>query len=250
MKSGVLYLVSTPIGNDGDISLRAIETLKNVDLIVCEEQKSVNYLFFKHNFKKEYILLNEHNEEKDASYAADFISKGENAALVSDCGTPVFADPGRHLVNECKRRGIRVIPVPGASSFLSALVVSGFDINSFLYAGFLPKTEEEREIRLQSLSRINDVLVIMETPYRIIKFLESVAKYFKGNNCCFAYKLTFPEEMIIYGNPNEILEKVKKDELKGEFVLIIDNKKISRQSDRRKSNDIYQKKWKNAVHKK
>ncbi|PID29257.1 MAG: 16S rRNA (cytidine(1402)-2'-O)-methyltransferase [Candidatus Cloacimonadota bacterium] len=224
---GQLYLVSIPIGNYDDISLRALKVLKSVDIIFCEEQKSVNRIFHEYDFKKDYFLLNEHNEKKDSAYATEFIMKGENAALISDCGTPLFADPGKFLVKECIKKGIKIVPVPGASSLLSALVVSGFDISTFYYHGFLPKKDFERENVLKSLKSKKDVIVLMETPYRILNFMESMVKIFPKASCCFVYKATMPQELILRGKPKSIKLKIEELSLKGEFVMVINNRNTS-----------------------
>ena len=226
MKKGNLYLVSIPIGHKDDITLRAINTLKSVDVIVAEEDKSVRKLFHDYDCKKEYYILNEHNEEDDAAYVSDFLEKGENVALVSDCGTPVFADPGQKLVARCYQRGIRVIPIPGASSLMSALVVASFNIKKFYFAGFLPKTSDERLAEMKNIYSRGEVTVMMETPYRIVPFFQDLAKIFHDRKLTFVYKVTMPEERIICDYPEKILSIIEKDELKGEFVVIADGNHI------------------------
>jgi len=226
MNVGNLYLVSIPIGHKDDITLRAINTLKTVDVIVAEEDKSIRKLFHDYDCKKEYYILNEHNEEEDAEFVTEFLLKGEDVALVSDCGTPVFADPGQRLVAKCYQKNIKVIPVPGASSLMSALVVASFNIKKFYFAGFLPKTSEDRLAEMKNIYKRGEVTVMMETPYRIVPFFQDLAKVFHDRKLTFVYKVTMPEERIICDYPKNILAAIEKDELKGEFVVIADGDHI------------------------
>ncbi len=136
-KQGVLYIVSTPIGNDEDISVRALRVLKNCDLVVCEEAKPAIKLLRKNNLSCEIEELNEQNEEKKTQDIIALLEEGKRLALISDCGTPVFADPGFLLVKTAIRRNYHIEVVPGASSLMAAIVKSGFSLNTFLYAGFL-----------------------------------------------------------------------------------------------------------------
>ncbi len=154
--SSSLYIVSTPIGNYDDITLRALNVLKEVDFIICEEYKEGNRLLRYYGIDKPLEALNEHNEAKDAEATVERIRDGADAALISDAGTPVFADPGARLVHLALKRGVRVVPVPGASSLLAALVVSDFDINSFYYAGFLPRRRDERMKRAGRIGRFEE----------------------------------------------------------------------------------------------
>lgn len=218
---GSLHVVAIPIGDKNDITLRALEILKSVNLIVAEEIKTVRKIFHDYNFKSEFFLLNEHNEAKDANFVVDFLLKGENIALISDCGTPAFADPGTILIDLCHRKNIRVIPVPGASSLMSALSVSGFNIKKFHFAGFINQQKEARQAEWEFLKKKNETIVIMETPYRIDVFFEELTKYFPEREICFCYKATMPEEIIQRGKAAAIKKMIKEKELKGEFVIVI-----------------------------
>lgn len=218
---GSLYVVALPIGDKNDITLRALEVLKSVNLIVAEEIKTVRKIFHDYDFKSEFFLLNEHNEAKEADYVVDFLLKGESIALISDCGSPAFADPGTILIDICHRKNIRVIPVPGASSLMSALSVCGFNIKKFHFAGFINQQKEARNADWEALQKKKESIVLMETPYRIEPFFEELAKFFPDREICLCYKATMPEEIIHRGKAGAIKKMIKEKELKGEFVIVI-----------------------------
>ena len=221
--NSTLYIVSTPIGNFDDISLRALAVLKQADFIICEEFKEGNRLLRYYGIDKPLEALNEHNEAKDAEAAVERIKEGANAALISDAGTPVFADPGAKLIHAALRKGVKVIPVPGASSILAALVVSDFNISSFHYVGFLPRKREERLSKLKDVSTMNTVSVIMETPYRFRPLIEDCLMIFgKDRRAVVAVDLTMETEKIIRGRLGEIEKESRNAPFKAEFVLIID----------------------------
>ena len=176
-----LYIVSTPIGNYEDITLRALRILRKVDFIICEEFKPARRLLSSYEIKKELISLNEHNEEESSSEVISEILNGKTAALISDAGTPLFSDPGSYLVEQCISQKIEIIPVPGASSLLSALVGSGISFDKFYYYGWLSPKKEIRQIQLQKLKSVNELIVVMETPYRLIPLLLDVEKTFEDD---------------------------------------------------------------------
>jgi 16S rRNA (cytidine1402-2'-O)-methyltransferase len=226
--SSTLYLVSTPIGNYDDITLRALNVLKNVDFIICEEFKTGNRLLKYYGFDKPLEALNEHNEARDAEVTVERIKEGADAALISDAGTPVFADPGAKLVHIALKKGIRVVPVPGASSILSALVVCDFSINSFHYAGFLPRKREERLRELGRLASLGCVCVIMEAPYRFKPLIEDcLASFGRNRRAIVAVDMTMPNEQVIRGTLGEIDKKFDDAPFKAEFVLIVDESKTN-----------------------
>ncbi|OYV87954.1 MAG: 16S rRNA (cytidine(1402)-2'-O)-methyltransferase [Ignavibacteriae bacterium 37-53-5] len=221
--SSTLYLVSTPIGNYDDITLRALNVLKGVDFIICEEFKTGNRLLRYYGFEKPLEALNEHNEASDAEVTVDRIKAGADAALISDAGTPVLADPGAKLVHIALKKGVRVVPVPGASSLLSALVVCDFDISSFHYAGFLPRKKEERVPALKRLSSLDCVTIIMEAPYRFKPVIEDcLASFGRNRRAVVAVDMTMPSEQVIRGTLGEINKKFDDAPFKAEFVMVID----------------------------
>jgi 16S rRNA (cytidine1402-2'-O)-methyltransferase len=221
--SSVLYIVSTPIGNYDDITLRALNVLKNVDFIICEEYKVGNKLLKYYGINKPLEALNEHNETEDAEVMVERLRDGAEAALISDAGTPVFADPGAKVVHLALKSGIKLVPIPGASSLLAALVVSDFDIKSFHYAGFLPRKKGERMKVLSGLAALKEVSVIMETPYRFGPLIEDcLAAFGRERRAVVAVDLTMETERIIRGRLGEIEKEFKRAPFKAEFVLIID----------------------------
>lgn len=220
-KAGKLFIVATPIGDPGDITLRAIEVLKNADAVVCEEYKPGSTLLKRLGIEgKEIVLLNEHNE---AAQAADLLLRllnGQTLALISDCGTPVFSDPGAYLIQLAASSGVSVSPVPGASSLMAALSVLDARIERFVFAGFLPRDPDLRRRELTRYRGYKMPVVVMDTPYRLAALLEDVAKVFgKGQWVTVAYNLTLPTENVFRGEVGEVLKQTQGR--KGEFVLIV-----------------------------
>ncbi|VAX19095.1 16S rRNA (cytidine(1402)-2'-O)-methyltransferase [hydrothermal vent metagenome] len=221
-----LYIVSTPIGNYEDITLRALKILKSVDFIICEEYKPARRLLSQYEIDKELFALNEHNEKNAASEIISEILNGKTVALISDAGTPLFSDPGSFLVDQCISRKIDIIPVPGANSLLAALVGSGYNPDKFYYYGWLSPKKNIRQNQLQKLKAVNELVVIMETPYRLITLLQDVVKVFgKNQSVVVAFKLTQNGEKYYRGKAANILSKLLDKKEKGEFVLLIDNRR-------------------------
>jgi 16S rRNA (cytidine1402-2'-O)-methyltransferase len=220
-----LYLVSTPIGNYEDITLRAINILKEVDFIICEEFKEATRLLSHFQIKKELHSLNEHHEEDSSREIFQLIAQSKSAALISDCGTPLFSDPGTTLVQMCIDANIKIIPVPGASSILPALVGSGYKLDKFYFAGWLSPKSDLRKKELLRLKNIKELLILMETPYRLKPLLTDISKIFSPKvNVVVAFDLTLPTEKFFRGTAVEVLKIVSEKNLKGEFVLLINNK--------------------------
>lgn len=223
--AGKLYIVSTPIGNYEDITLRALKTLKEVDFIICEEYKEARRLLSYCKISKELHSINEHNEKENADEIISIIAQGKSAALISDCGTPLFSDPGSLLVQLAIQNRIEVIPVPGVSSLLAALVGSGINFEKFYYCGWLSPKKEIRKKEILELKKRKEVIVIMDTPYRLKTLLEDVANHWSKNvPIVLAFELTKPGEKFYRGTCQEVLMLAMKENLKGEFVLIVNNK--------------------------
>lgn len=219
-----LYLVSTPIGNLDDITLRALNILKQVDFIICEEFKEGRRFLSHYKIEKELIELNEHNENEAVNDIILKILKDESAALISDCGTPLFSDPGHLLVDVCISQRIDIIPVPGASSLLPALVGSGLDFEKFFYYGWLSPKKDIRRQELFKLKQMKYVIVILDTPYRLKALLADVVKVMgKNMPAILAFELTKKDERFYRGSADDILKTAEQKNLKGEFVLIVDN---------------------------
>ncbi|MCH7723620.1 MAG: 16S rRNA (cytidine(1402)-2'-O)-methyltransferase [Bacteroidetes bacterium] len=223
-----LFLVSTPIGNYDDITIRALNILRDVDIIICEEYKIARRLLAHYKIDKELIALNEHNENDVVDEILFKINEDKSAALISDCGTPLFSDPGHFLVDMCISRNIDIIPVPGANSLLPALIGSGFDFEKFYYYGWPSPKKHIRRKQLLDLKRIKEVIVLMDTPYRLKRLLSDVVNIF-GNTTpvCLAYELTMKDEKYYRGSAGKVLNIAEKKNLKGEFVLILNNKRLT-----------------------
>ncbi len=221
-----LYLVATPIGNYADITLRALEILKSVDFVICEEYKEARRFLSYYKIEKELFSLNEHNEKEEAPQIIARIAEGKSAALISDCGTPLFSDPGHYLVDLCIAKKIEVVPLPGASSLLPALTGSGLNFEKFYYYGWLSPKKEIRAGELTKLKNIKSVIVILDTPYRLIQLLTDIQKVFgPSQRIVVAFNLTQDGEQFFRGNVSSILKTAEQNKLKGEFVLLIDNSK-------------------------
>ena len=223
---GKLYLVSTPIGNYEDITIRALNILKSVDFIICEEFKESRRMLAFYQIEKELLSLNEHNERDVVDEILLKIVEGKTAALISDCGTPLFSDPGHLLVDLLISAKIQVVPVPGANSLLPALIGSGFDFEKFYYYGWLSPNKEQRRQQLYKLKSVKEVIVILDTPYRLRQLLTDVVKVLgKHLQGVVAFQLTMENERFYRGTTGDLLQIAEDKKLKGEFVLILDNKK-------------------------
>lgn len=220
-----LYITPTPIGNYDDITLRALKILRSVDFIICEELKPANRLLAHFDIQKELISLNEHNEKELAEEIALKLLKDKSAALISDAGTPLFSDPGHILVDICISYKIKIVPLPGANSLIPTLISSGLDIEKFYHYGWLSPKKEIRRQELHKLKYLKELIVIMETPYRLKRLLEDIIKNFSPQQqIILAYKLTMPEEIILRDSVQRVYKYVEKNNLKGEFVLLLDNR--------------------------
>ena len=219
--AGKLYVVATPIGNAGDITTRAIETLAHADVILCEEHRNGSRLLKSLGIAKPLLELNEHNEAERIQEVLLMLAQGQSLALISDCGTPVFSDPGKKLLQLLYEMNIAVTPLPGASSLMAALSVCPFDLEEFLFIGFLPVKTDQRQKKLSQLKYSNYPLVLMDTPYRLQRLLQEVQQSFgKKQNIFLACDLTMPEERLYLGPVDEILPRIQSR--KAEFILIID----------------------------
>jgi 16S rRNA (cytidine1402-2'-O)-methyltransferase len=226
INNGILYLVTTPIGNYADMTLRALRTLKECDAIICEEYKeAVRFLKF-FEIKKDLLQLNEHNEQEEAEKITLEILNGKKYALISDCGTPLFADPGKLLLEKCIGFNIKVDFLHGANSVLTALVLSGFDISRFHFLGFLSPKKELREKELRDLKNIERTFVVLDTPYRLTTLINDMQQYLPDRNLFLGIDLTMNNEMQLRGTAEKILSDLNTfspdKKFKGEFVLVVD----------------------------
>lgn len=220
-RTGRLFIVATPIGNTLDITLRALEVLRKADAVICEELRQGSRLLKKLGVTaKELITLNEHNEATQASVIVSRLLSGQSMALISDCGTPVFADPGHFLIKQVTQAGLEVIPIPGPSSLSAILSILDFKLEKFVFGGFLPRNPLQRNQELKRLRALNMPVVLMDTPYRMTILLDEVAKVFgKKQQITLACNLTMPDEKIYRGSVQDIRIDLKNP--KAEFILVI-----------------------------
>lgn len=217
--NSTLYIVSTPIGNLKDITLRAIEILREVDFIICEDTRVASILLNNFEIKKELISLNAFNEKNKIDFIIKKLEE-KNAALISDAGTPTISDPGIKLVSLAIKNGIDVIPIPGPSALITALTVAGFPTNSFLFEGFLPQKKGRQKLLLE-LAQEKRTIILYESSHRIEKLLNELNEYMPNRMLAVCRELTKKFEEVIRGYPEEILTNLTSNQKKGEFVVVI-----------------------------
>jgi len=221
VESGVLYVVSTPIGNLEDVSLRALYILKNVDLIACEDTRVTAILLRKYNIQNKMISYYAQVESKKLDILVEELKSGKSIALVSDSGTPAISDPGSIVISNCVENDIPVISVPGANALIHSLVLSGFNNKKFFFQGFLPL--KGRENVLIRLKEIKMAIVIYESKFRIKKTISELNKYFPNKNISISREMTKMHETTYRNRIDEMNKDLTKIKEKGEFVIVIDN---------------------------
>jgi 16S rRNA (cytidine1402-2'-O)-methyltransferase len=220
----MLYLVPTPIGNLKDITLRALEVLKEVDLILAEDTRNTSRLLNHYQITRPLSPYHQHNEHKILQHLVDQLKAGKNMAVVTDAGTPAISDPAFLLVRECVKNDIKVECLPGATAFVPALVNSGLPINRFVFEGFLP-LKKGRQTLLKQLAEEERTMVFYESPVRLVKTLEELAQFFGEQRLCsVSRELTKMFEENKRGTLKELSEYFKQKEVKGEIVLIVQGK--------------------------
>ena len=227
LASNHLYIVSTPIGNLDDITFRALETLKNSDIILCEDTRRTIKLLNHYKIKKRLISYHKFNEKKQITNIIEHFNQGKILSLVSDAGTPLLSDPGRLLVNQCVENGINVTPIPGVSSITSALSISGFR-DQFLFYGFLPKTANELEKVLNNLSQSQYTQVFFVPSKKINFYIQGFKKFFSGRKILIAREITKIHETFLRDSVDKI--KLFKLPIKGELTIVISEKMLSNQN--------------------
>ena len=220
MNRGKLFIVATPIGNLGDISYRAVETLKLVDFILCEDTRVTKILLDHFEVRKQFVVVNAHNEPKIIEKVFERLENGESCALVSDAGTPCISDPGVRLVNKFIEYGIEIVGIPGANAAIMALSISGLPTDSFVFEGFLPQ-KKGRQKKLKQLAVEERTIVLYESTYRIKKLIEELNEYMPERQIVVSRELTKKFEENWRGKPEEILTDFDKKIIKGEFVVTI-----------------------------
>ena len=217
----MLYVVSTPIGNLGDITLRALEVLKSVDVIAAEDTRHSGMLLKRFEIKKPLLSYHEHNEAMRAAQLVERLATGEDVALITDAGTPALSDPGARLIRECIKRGLPFMIIPGPSSILAALVGSGFSTEKFCFRGFLPIKSGRRERELRGAVNCEETTIFFESPYRLTKTLAACIEIMPDRQLCVARELTKKFEEFRRGTASELLAHYQAHPPKGEIVLMI-----------------------------
>ena len=220
---GTLYLVATPIGNLDDITLRAIKVLGEVNLIACEDTRHTRKLLTHFGINTRTISYHEHNERERAGELVERLINGESIAVVSDAGTPGISDPGFRLVQLAIENDIRVVPIPGAAAFISALVASGIPADEFFFAGFLPSRAMARRAKLRELQALPATLIFYEAPHRLAASLRDASEILGQRNAVVARELTKLHEEIARGSLGELADRFGSDNVRGEIVLVIES---------------------------
>jgi 16S rRNA (cytidine1402-2'-O)-methyltransferase len=217
----MLYIVATPIGNLKDITLRAIEVLKQVDLIACEDTRHSKILLDHYNIRTCTTSFFQHNRFTRGEYLIGLLKQGKNIALVSDAGMPGILDPGYNLINLAIKNNIEITVIPGPCAFINALVLSGRPAHKFIFAGFLPNRQQARRNRLKALARLKHTIVFYESCHRITKTLRDIQDIFGGKEIVCCRELTKKFEEIKRGSASDISESLQKQKPRGEFVVVI-----------------------------
>jgi 16S rRNA (cytidine1402-2'-O)-methyltransferase len=222
--AGILYLVATPIGNLSDMSPRAGETLRTVDLIACEDTRHTRKLLTHFGISNKLVSYHEHNETERATEIVKLLAEGRSVAIVSDAGTPGISDPSFVVVQRARENGFQVISIPGPVAFVSAVVASGIATDSIFFGGFLPSRGGDRRRRLEEVANIPATLVFYESPHRLAKSLTDCLDILGDRNATIARELTKLHEEIVSSTLSELIEKISSSDPKGEFVLVIERK--------------------------
>lgn len=220
----MLYIVSTPIGNLKDITLRALEVLKSVDLIACEDTRRTKILLDRYQIKKPLISYYSYNKIQRAEKILESLKQNKSVALVSEAGTPGVSDPGTHLINMAIENKIPFTIIPGPVALIAGLVLSGFDSNRFVFEGFLPVKSGARRKKLEELAGQKRTVVLYEAPHRIIKLLQEILEVFGDREIACARELTKKFEEVKRDKTSALLAHFKSTKPRGEFVVIVPSK--------------------------
>ena len=236
--AGKIYLVATPIGNLSDISMRAIETLKNVDIIACEDTRNTIRLLNHFEIKGHLTSYHEYNKIDKAYELCEKVKEGNNIAFVSDAGMPAISDPGYELVDIAYKEGLEVTVVPGASAVVSALAISGISSRRFAFEGFLPVDKNEKKEILTELSQESRTLILYEAPHRLLKTLKELFEYMGDRNIAIVREITKLHEEVLRGKLSDIIADYESEKIaiRGEYVLVIEGKSLlEKREERQKS---------------
>jgi 16S rRNA (cytidine1402-2'-O)-methyltransferase len=223
LTTGTLYLVPTPIGNPGDITLRAIDVLRQAGIVASEDTRHTRTLLRQHDVEARLLSYHDHNEESRSRQLLASLRDGVDVALVSDAGTPLVNDPGYRLVTAAIEEGIRVRPLPGASATLTALIGSGLPINRFHYVGFLPRRGPARRTALERLKRVDAALVLFEAPHRVVEALHDMRQVLGDRRAALAHNLTKADEQFVRGRLAGLADGLAaEDAVRGQFTIVVE----------------------------
>ena len=226
--AGKIYLVATPIGNLSDISMRAIETLKNADIIACEDTRNTIRLLNHFEIKGHLTSYHEYNKIDKAYELCEKVKEGKNIAFVSDAGMPAISDPGYELVDIAYKEGLEVTVVPGASAVVSALAISGISSRRFAFEGFLPADKNDKKEILTELSQESRTLILYEAPHRLLKTLKELFEYMGNRNIAIVREITKLHEEVLRGKLADIIADYESEKIaiRGEYVLVVEGKSL------------------------
>jgi 16S rRNA (cytidine1402-2'-O)-methyltransferase len=220
--AGMLYIVATPIGNLADMTFRAVDVLKTVDIIACEDTRTSRVLCQHYQITTPLIAFHEHNEQQKYDELLQKISGGLSIAVISDAGTPLISDPGYRIVHEAHKRGIKVVPIAGASSIITALSAAGVPTDAFYYAGFLPNKSQARQSALQQMQTVSATLVMLESNHRLVECLRDAELVLGNRTAVVARELTKAFEEFTHGTLRELADDyAAREKVRGEIVLLI-----------------------------
>lgn len=226
--SGKLHIVATPIGNLEDITIRALNILKSVDLIAAEDTRQTLKLLNHFEISKPLISYHRHNEDVKSEILLEKLNEGQDIALVSDAGTPGICDPGEVVIKKAIESNITVVPIPGACAMINALIASGLSTSEFIFLGFLPLNKKNRKQKLEEIKNSNKTIILYEAPHKMKNTLEDLKDIIGDRRITLARELTKIHEEFIRDNINNILDKI--DSLKGEMILVIEGKSCEKNS--------------------
>ena len=233
--AGKIYLVATPIGNLSDMSMRAIDTLKNVDIIACEDTRNTIRLLNHFEIKGHLTSYHEYNKIDKAYELCEKVKEGKNIAFVSDAGMPAISDPGYELCEIAYKEGIEVTVIPGASAVVSALAISGISSRRFCFEGFLTTDKNEKKEILTELSQESRTIILYEAPHRLLKTLKELFEYLGNRNIAIVRELTKLHEEVLKGNLEDIIADYEAEKIvvRGEYVLVIEGKSLLKKREER-----------------
>ena len=236
---GKLYLIATPIGNLEDITFRAINTLKNVDIIAAEDTRHTLKLLNYYGISKPLISYHRHNEDVKSDVLINKLLDGENIAIVTDAGTPGISDPGEEIVKEAIKNNIEIIPIPGACALINALIPSGLNTKEFAFYGFLPLNKKNRKKILEKIKKEDKTIILYEAPHKLVKTMEDILENIGDINCVIAKEITKIHEEFLRNNISKIIDELNKKEIKGEYIILLDmNNNTNKESDEIKDKTI------------